>query len=160
MRALSKSKLIAFRQCPKRLWLEVHQPEARQDSSATQAVFQTGHAVGAVAQQIYDPAGEGVMIDLHAEGVAAAVERSRELLLLRKPLFEAGMSAAGGLAFADVMLPIMDGATPVWKMVEVKSSTSVKTYQEDDAAIQSYIARAAGVEVRSVFIAHIDATWT
>ena len=160
MRALSKSKLIAFRQCPKRLWLEVHQPEARQDSSATQAVFQTGHAVGAVAQQIYDPAGEGVMIDLHAEGVAAAVERSRELLLMRKPLFEAGMSAAGGLAFADVMLPIMDGATPVWKMVEVKSSTSVKTYQEDDAAIQSYIARAAGVEVRSVFIAHIDATWT
>ena len=25
-RVLSKSKLIAYRQCPKRLWLEVHRP--------------------------------------------------------------------------------------------------------------------------------------
>lgn len=159
MRALSKSKLIAFRQCPKRFWLEVHQPGARQDSAATQAVFQTGHEVGAVAQQIYDSAGDGVTIDLQAEGVAAAVEKTRELLLARKPLFEAGMSAAGGLAFADAMLPVMDGATPAWKMVEVKSSTSVKAYQEDDAAIQSHIARAAGIEVRNVCIAHIDAAW-
>lgn len=159
MRPLSKSKLIAFRQCPKRLWLEVHQPDARQDSRATQAVFQTGHEVGAVAQQIYDPAGEGATIDLRAEGVAAAVESTRVLLQTRKPLFEAGFAAAGGLAFADVMLPITEGATPAWKMVEVKSSTSVKTYQEDDAAIQSYIARAAGVDVRSVSIAHIDAAW-
>ena len=159
VRALSKSKLIAFRQCPKRFWLEVHQPGARQDSAATQAVFQTGHEVGAVAQQIYDSAGDGVTIDLQAEGVAAAVEKTRELLLARKPLFEAGMSAAGGLAFADAMLPVMDGATPAWKMVEVKSSTSVKAYQEDDAAIQSHIARAAGIEVRNVCIAHIDAAW-
>ena len=159
MRALSKSKLIAFRQCPKRLWLDVHQPDAREDSSATQAVFRTGHEIGALAQQIYDPAGEGVTIDLRAEGVAVAVESTHVLLQTRKPLFEAGFVAAGGLAFADVMLPITEGETPAWKMVEVKSSTSVKTYQEDDAAIQSYIARAADVDVRSVSIAHIDAAW-
>ena len=30
MRTLSKSKLLAFRQCPKRLWLEVHRPELRE----------------------------------------------------------------------------------------------------------------------------------
>lgn len=77
MRALSKSKLIAFRQCPKRLWLEVHKPAAREDSSATQAVFQTGHEVGAIAQQIYDPTGEGAVIDLGAEGLVAAVERTK-----------------------------------------------------------------------------------
>lgn len=40
MRNLSKSKLIAYRQCPKRLWLEVHRPELREDSAATQASFQ------------------------------------------------------------------------------------------------------------------------
>ena len=112
-----------------------------------------------MAQQIYDPAGEGAVIDLRTEGVAAAVERTRMLLQTRKPLFEAGFTAAGGLAFADVMMPMTDGAMPAWKMVEVKSSTSVKTYQEDDAAIQSHIARASGVDVRRVAIAHIDATW-
>ena len=52
MRTLSKSKLLAFRQCPKRLWLEVHQPDARQDSGATLASFAAGHQVGDIARQI------------------------------------------------------------------------------------------------------------
>lgn len=158
-RALSKSKLVAFRQCPKRLWLEVHQPEAREDSSATQAIFRTGHEVGAVAQHIYDPTGEGAVIDLQAEGITAAIDRTRLLLQTPKPVFEAGFTAEGALAFADVMLPIRDGAQVCWRMVEVKSSTSVKTYQEDDVAIQSFAARAAGIDLRSVAIAHIDSTW-
>ena len=51
MRTFSKSKLLALRQCPKRLWLEVHRPELRDDSAATQASFQ----VGDVARRIYDP---------------------------------------------------------------------------------------------------------
>jgi hypothetical protein len=42
MRLLSKSKLTAFRQCPKRLWLEVHHPELRVDSAGTLASFQVG----------------------------------------------------------------------------------------------------------------------
>ena len=39
---LSKSKLLAFRQCPKRLWLEVHRPDLREDSSATESSFDVG----------------------------------------------------------------------------------------------------------------------
>ena len=49
MRNLSKSKIIAFRQCPKRLWLELHRPELR-DDSASQIVFAIGNQVGDVAQ--------------------------------------------------------------------------------------------------------------
>ena len=86
MRPLSKSKLIAFRQCPKRLWLEVHHPGARIDSATTQGIFKTGHEVGAMAQRLYDPSAEGTVIDLHVEGVAAAVARSRILLQARKPV--------------------------------------------------------------------------
>ena len=54
-RILSKSKLIAFRQCPKRLWLEVHQPQLREESKSTQAIFRTGHEVGELAQRLYNP---------------------------------------------------------------------------------------------------------
>lgn len=159
MRPLSKSKLIAFRQCPKRLWLEVHHPGARIDSATTQGIFKTGHEVGAMAQRLYDPSAEGEVIDLHAEGVAAAVARSRTVLQARKPVFEAGFCAAGAVAFADVMLPAPDGTEAGWKMVEVKSSTTVKSYHQDDAAIQVYVARAAGIDVRCVCIAHVDSTW-
>lgn len=156
---LSKSKLIAFRQCPKRLWLEIHRPEAREESRTTQAAFRTGHEVGIIAQRLYDPATEGAVIDWKAEGMAAALERSRRLLTQRQPIFEAGFSAGGGLAFADVMLPASDGQEPAWKMVEVKSSTSVKRYQEDDVAIQSHIAKASGINLCAATIAHLDVTW-
>jgi hypothetical protein len=158
-RALSKSKLVAFRQCPKRLWLEVHRPEARDDSRATQAIFRAGHEVGTAAQRIYDPTGKGTVIDLQVDGVVAAIDRTNLLLKAPRPLFEAGFSAEGALAFADVMLPVRDGETFYWRMVEVKSSTSVKSYQEDDVAIQSFVAKASGVDLRSVSIAHIDSTW-
>ena len=40
------------------------------------------------------------------------------------PVFEAGFQANGALAFADVMLPELDGGQPVWRMIEVKSSSS------------------------------------
>lgn len=80
MRTFSKSKLLALRQCPKRLWLEVHRPDLREDSSATQASFQVGFAVGDVARRIYDPEGIGALIDAQTEGFDRAFERSAALL--------------------------------------------------------------------------------
>lgn len=58
---------------------------------------------------------------------------------------------------ADVMIPEGSGA---WKMVEVKSSTSVKDYHRDDVAIQAFAAREAGVPLASVALACIDSSWT
>lgn len=59
MRVLSKSKLLAFRQCPKRLWLEIHQPERRKDSGASLASYATGHQVGDIARRLYNPFEQG-----------------------------------------------------------------------------------------------------
>lgn len=159
-RELSKSKLIAFRQCPKRLWLEVHQPGLREDSKSTQAIFKTGHQVGEIAQRLYDPQGRGAVIDLKDEGVGPAIERTRALLGDDLPIFEAGFAAAGGMAFADVLLPMEVDGKPGWRMVEVKSSTLVKDYYLDDIAVQTCVARASGVRLGSVSLAHIDTGWT
>ena len=160
MRTFSKSKLLALRQCPKRLWLEVHRPDLREDSAATQASFQVGHQVGDIAQRLYDPQGLGAVIDVQSEGFARAVERSAELLNSSQPIFEAGLEAGGALAFADVMLPEQHDGQQVWRMVEVKSSTSVKDYHRDDVAVQAFVARSAGVALQSIALAHIDSSWT
>ena len=160
MRTFSKSKLLALRQCPKRLWLEIHRPALREDSDATQNSFQIGHQVGDIARSIYDPQGLGVVIDVQREGFDRAFERSVELLQDTQPIFEAGFSAAGALAFADVMLPEEKDGRPVWHMVEVKSSTSVKDYHRDDVAVQAFVARSAGVALQSIALAHIDSSWT
>jgi hypothetical protein len=159
MRTLSKSKLLAFRQCPKRLWLEIHHPELRDDSSATQASFDVGHQVGHIARQLYDPRGKGAVLDPQAEGFDAAFTRTQSLLQSRQPIFEAGFNAEGAMAFADVMMPVKKSGLKAWRMVEVKSSTKVKDYYSDDVAVQAFIARAAGVPLASIALAHIDNTW-
>jgi hypothetical protein len=160
MRNFSKSKLLALRQCPKRLWLEIHRPDLRQDSEATQASFQVGYQVGDIAQRIYDPERLGAVIDIDHEGFNRALERTRELLLSDQPVFETGFAANGALAFADVMLPVQTDGERAWRMVEVKSSTSVKDYHRDDVAVQAFVARSAGVRLHSIALAHIDSTWT
>ena len=160
MRIFSKSKLLALRQCPRSLWLAIHRPELREDSAATQTSFQIGHQVGDVAQRIYDPEGLGALIDVESDGFQQAFARTTTLLQTQQPIFEAGFSASGALAFADVMLPTQHQGQPAWRMVEVKSATSVKDYHRDDAAVQAFVAQSAGVALQSIALAHIDSAWT
>ena len=160
MRTLSKSKLLAFRQCPKRLWLEVHRPDVRDDSAATQASFDIGHQVGDIARRLYDPKNKGVLLDPQTEGFEAAFKRTKLMMQTPQPVFEAGFRAKGALAFADVMLPNKQRGKLGWRMIEVKSSTSVKDYHRDDSAVQSFVARAAGINLSGISLAHIDSTWT
>lgn len=156
MRNLSKSKILAYRQCPKRLWLEIHKPNLRDDSGSEMA-FQIGHQVGDIARSIYDPDGRGVLIDIDALGHDEALALSAELLAQGlTPIFEAGVTIEGALAYADVMLPEISDARVAWKMIEVKSSTGVKDYHRDDIAVQSFIAASSGVRLSSVSLAHID----
>lgn len=155
-RLLSKSKLIAFRQCPRRLWLEVHKPELREDSAGSEARMEAGNELGRLARRLYDPAGQGETIDFQKIGFGAALDRSKAVLTQAKPVFEAGYAANGALAFADVMLPVQASGKTSWRMVEVKSSTSVKDYHREDASIQAYIARSAGVPLAAIAVAHID----
>jgi len=140
--------------------LEVHQPKLGEYSEATQARFQVGHQVGDIARRIYDPKGAGTVLSVQVEGFEAALSRTQALIQNHRPIFEGGFRAAGALAFADVMLPVRQGRRRAWRMIEVKSSTTVKDYQRDDAAIQSFIVQSAGVPLASVAVAHIDSGWT
>jgi len=160
MANLSKSKIIAFRQCPKRLWLEIHKPELREDSASTQAAYQRGYQVGEIARKLYDTEGDGVTIDAQRDGYPMAYAQTDEFLAKAdRPIFEAGLRIKGALAFADVLIPTTRGRTTSWKMVEVKSSGSVKDYHKDDIAVQSHIATASGVNLKTVSLACIDTSW-
>lgn len=159
MRRLSKSKIIAFRQCPKRLWLEIHRPDLR-DDSASEHVFAIGNQVGDLAQEIYNIDGTGALIDIHTLGWPEAFAESEKLLTAGDAIiFEAAMQTEGALALADVMLPDRSQPELRWQMIEVKSSSHIKDYHHDDIAVQSYIATASGVTLSSVSLAHVDNTF-
>lgn len=155
MRTLSKSKLLAYRQCPKRLWLELHRRNLRKDSAETEAKFKIGNSVGDVARRLYDPKHNGILLDVARDGFAAVFAKTAELIKSSQPIFEAGFSAGGAIAFADVMLPVKRAGKLAWRMLEVKSSTSVKGYHLDDVAIQAHIATSAGARLDSVSLVHI-----
>ena len=126
MRRLSKSKLIAFRQCPKRLWLELYKPELR-DDSGSQAAFNIGYQVGDIALKIFDPEGTGINVDPNDIGWdASAAQTEAALQSGDAPVFEALLQIPSALALADIMLPDFSADELRWQMIEVKSSTSVK----------------------------------
>ena len=159
MRIFSKSKLLAYRQCPRRLWLEIHRPSLQENSATTQASFDAGNQVGEIAQRLYDPAGKGVLINARSEGFGAAFARTKALLAGSRPIFEAGFLANGARAFADVMLPVRRANQRAWRMVEVKSATSIKEYHQDDTTVQAFVAQRAGVVLAGVALALIDSAW-
>lgn len=159
MRYLSKSRLIDYRICPKRLWLAIHRSSLVDWSAEAKAQFEVGKKVGILARKLYDAKGKGVEFDPVSQGFDEVVDMSMDLLESSHPIFEAGFVGGGGRAYADVMLPLRRKGQRMWRMVEVKSASSVKDNYRDDVAIQAYIARAAGVNLHSVAVAHIDSTW-
>lgn len=76
----SRSELLVFRQCERRLWLELRQPGLRRDDGGSQAAFAAGHQVGELARRLYDPDGRGVRFEVQAEGVDTVLARRTALL--------------------------------------------------------------------------------
>ena len=166
---LSKFRLLAYRQCPKRLWLTVNAPQLLEDSSTTQASYAAGHRLGEIAQDIFNPNGRSHIFDVMGDGVPAVLAETQKMIAItgcnlrkRITMFEAGFEAAGVRAFVDVLQPVRGPADlpPRWGIVEVKSGSEVKNVYFEDAAIQYYAAIEAGLELDCIAIAHVDTSWT
>ena len=147
--SLSKSRLISAWQCPKKLYLETFHPDLAEVSASTEALFATGHEVGAIAQATY-----GTPDSVEIPYGPKMVEATRDLLAsgARFPIFEATFEHDGILVRADVLLPDGDA----WRLVEVKASTSVKDYHVLDCAIQEWVLRNAGIDLTSISLAHVN----
>ena len=145
---LSKSRLIEWHQCPKRLWLKVHRPELIETTPEAERRFQVGYEIGEVARQLYP---DGILVE--TDDLREALSDTQALLSSNpdSPLFEATFQRDGVLVRADLLLPDSDG----YRMVEVKSATSVKDYYLEDAAIQRWVI-ADSVKLTGVEIAHVD----
>ena len=73
---LSKSRIAAFEQCPKRLWLTVHRPEVADAGDDDDGTFTRGHGVGAEA--CAQCAG-GIMVETGSD-LRAALAMTRDLI--------------------------------------------------------------------------------
>jgi hypothetical protein len=147
MASLSKSKIIAHRQCPKRLWLQINRPDLIQISAATQVRFDEGNKVGDIARQNYPG---GVFIETLNR--VEAIAQTKEAVTKRQTIFEGAFFEENVMIRADLLFPEKDG----YRLVEVKSSTGVKSYHVDDVTVQSWVMEKAGYSPTSMALAYIN----
>ena len=152
---LSKTRLLNWLQCPKRLWLDVNLQDKPPPDAGTELVFRQGHEVGAAAQARFV---NGQLIGSQHD-LGTALTQTREALRgrVRQPLFEAAFERDGLLIRADVLEPVRGGA---WSLHEVKSTTSVKDCHHADVAVQRWVLQASGLKLADHGLMHLDSSWT
>ena len=152
-RRLSKSRFMSGTQCHLRLWHEVHRPDLRsQPDEVQRAVFETGHEVGRMACRLF-PGGHDVRHD-HRH-IPEALEETRRVIEagFAPALFEAAFEYQGVLARADVIERLPGGG---WRLIEVKSATRLKDAFVRDAAVQIWVLKGAGLDVRDAGVLTLD----
>jgi hypothetical protein len=87
--------------------------------------------------------------------IEAALKQTRELLQSGRdrPIFEATFQHQDVIVRADILLPDERGG---WRLVEVKNSTAVRSYQLYDVATQVWTALGQGVRVSSCAVRHVS----
>ncbi len=152
---LSKSRFQAGLQCSKYLWLLCRSPQlADPVTESKQAIFDQGHAVGALARQLFPG---GVLVEEDYTQADQALETTQCLLGDGTScLYEGAFRYDGVLVRPDALFK-EDGQN--WTLVEVKSSTEVKPEYLTDLGIQAYVLRGASVPVISTRLLHLNSAY-
>jgi predicted RecB family nuclease len=148
---LSKTLFMRGLQCHKSLYLDRYQPALRDATPpSTEALFQSGHDVGRIAQNLF-PAG----IEIPYEGFS-----HKQQLETTKSEISKGITTLYEAAFSNgdvfVKVDILRRGRQGWEIYEVKGSTELKEVHIPDAAIQYRVLTGAGISVSKVFIVHIN----
>ncbi|NCB42625.1 MAG: DUF2779 domain-containing protein [Clostridia bacterium] len=152
---ISKSRYVNYRQCPKKLWLDVYHPEWADEMDQT--VFKNGTMVGELAQDLF-PNGALVVFDAeNPKNIENMVQQTKELMQGgASVIYEAAFSHSGLLAICDILVKVKGVAGDRYDIYEVKSSTELKDVYIEDVAFQQYVLNLCGIDVRDTYIVHIN----
>lgn len=152
---ISKSQYMRGLQCPKNLWFSYHRKDLAPDiGSQKQALFDTGHDIGALAKACFNG---GVDVIYNHGDISRAVETTKQYIKEgHDVIFEATAMhpADGSYARIDVLKRIPE--TNEWDLIEIKGSTSVKDEHIDDISFQYHVFYHAGFRIRACYVMFID----
>jgi hypothetical protein len=151
-RIISKSSFIRGTKCPKSLYLHFFQPEEQDEiSEGQQNIFDIGHSVGFLAQQLFPG---GIDASRGEPGqVQTALQFTQELIAQgQMVIYEAAFSDGETLCYMDILVKEKDG----WAAYEVKASTQVKDYQVIDVAFQYFVITRSGLPLKRISLVHLN----
>lgn len=153
---LSKSRVMAGRQCHKLLWWMVHEPTAPelQLDDLSSAVMDQGSRVGELART-HVPG--GLLVDLSYNAYPERLAATEQALSQRgRAIYEAAFRADNVFVSVD----ILERRGSRHCLVEVKSTTSVKEHHLVDVAIQTHVLRRCGLDVTRMEVMHLNRACT
>ena len=153
---LSKSRFLAGLQCLKRLYLDCYHRELADPVNAShQAIFDTGHTVGALARGRFPG---GTLVDEPYFEHEQAERRTQVLLRDQSvpALYEAAFSFADIRTRVDVLLRTSGRA---FDLIEVKSTASAKDEHIPDVAIQMHVVEGCGIPVARAYLMHLNTAY-
>ncbi|MGD8840564.1 MAG: DUF2779 domain-containing protein [Gammaproteobacteria bacterium] len=130
---LSKSQYMRGLQCSKALWLFKYRPElAAEPDAHRQHLFDTGHRVGALAQQLFPG---GVEVAYRPGDYPGMIDETARSIRQGDVVYEGSFLTDGVFVRADIL--VRHGEA--WDLYEVKATSSTKAVHKPDVAVQWYV---------------------
>ena len=135
-----------------KIWLEIHKNEKSTPLSESQeSIFESGIKVGELART-YFPNGE--IIDLEHYDVDNGLKKTISLLNDNPSAIYEGFFLYDDIFVRpDILKNNFDGT---WDLIEVKSSTSLKSENILDLAIQNYVINSSHIKIKNSYLMHIN----
>ena len=150
---LSKSRYLTGGQCHLRLWYDSYERDlAPPPDVSLQTVFDTGHEVGMLACERH-PGGHNIAHD-HRH-VRDALEETRQVMEAgtASTLFEPAFRHRSVLVRVDILERLPGGG---WRLGEVKSTTRLKDVNIPDVAVQLWVLRGVGLDIREAEVVTLN----
>lgn len=144
---ISKSKYLLYKQCAKAGWLNVNEPGLVNDDNSRMS---SGNEVGKVARNLF-PGGE--LIVSHKKSLSEMIQKTKELIVSGATIiYEAAFESQNGIAVVDILVREEN----IWKLYEVKSSTSVKDRHIYDVAYQYLVLSECALKIESTNVVTVN----
>ena len=141
---LTKSKFLLGFNCPKALWLSIHQPEDAQPVSlGLKKILEQGILVGEYARKQFP---HGKFVSAGYNNLTGSLIETMRLVRNKEIIFEGVFLFDDILIKADILKPLHDSK---WELIEVKQSTRAKDENIPDLAIQKYVIEKNGISISS-----------
>ncbi|MCA9935044.1 MAG: DUF2779 domain-containing protein [Anaerolineales bacterium] len=150
MSFITKTACLTFIHCPKAFWLQEHQPHlAAPPDPAAQRRFRVGQEVDQLARELFPT---GIHIPYRPQPEDMAPLTMQAIADGADTLFQATFVVDDLLIKADVLTRV----DSLWRLIEVKSSTSAKPEHLPDLAFQAYVLGQAGIDVEETAVLHLN----
>jgi len=145
---LTKSDYLLGIQCPKLLWIHKNDKSRVPElSEIGKKYINEGYLIEELAKTLFPN-----MIDISKFNSNEQVEKTKEFLKKKVPLFQPTFLVDELYSRADILVP----AGNKWDILEVKGAIEVKDIHLDDLSFQKYVYEKAGLKIRNCIVLHVN----